>query len=114
MIEIGKEKQAETEKKNRDRKERLKKKAELEGKWEMLRWVIEFIDDNKDRWERERREREREERETLQMWESKSREDQIDQIVKEKIIATPTEETLWRKVQSTLGETGVMKRKVWG
>ena len=72
MIEIGREKQAENEKKNRDRKDRLKKKSELEGTWEMLRWVARFIDKNKDRWEDERKERERERRMTLEMWESMS------------------------------------------
>ena len=48
MIETGKEKQADTEKKNRVRKERLNKKSELEGTWEMLRWVTRFIDKNID------------------------------------------------------------------
>ena len=66
MIEIGREKQAENEKKNRDRKDRLKKKSELEGTWEMLRWVARFIDKNKDRWEDERKERERERRMTIE------------------------------------------------
>ena len=65
MIEIGREKQADNEKKNRDRKDRLKKKSELEGTWEMLRWVTRFIDKNKDRWEDEKKERERERRMTI-------------------------------------------------
>ena len=47
MIEIGREKQADTEKKNRDRKERLKKKSELDGTWEMLKWVTRTGTDGK-------------------------------------------------------------------
>ena len=32
-------------------------KAKLEDKWEMLRWISKFIDEHKDRWEKERIER---------------------------------------------------------
>ena len=99
MIKIGKEKQAETDKRNRDGKERLKKKSELESKWEMLRWVIHFIDNNKYRWEKDRKEREKEEIETIRMWEKKTRAEKIDQIVTEKIKATPSEESIWRRIR---------------
>ena len=113
MIEIGKEKQAETEKRNRDRKERLRKKSELESKWEMLRWVINFIDNNKDGWEKERKEREKVEMETIRMWEKKTREEKIDQIVTEKIKATPFEESLWRKIRmKSAGGRGGDKQEV--
>ena len=37
----------------------MEKKASLEEKWTRLRWVTEFIDENKDKWERWRREREK-------------------------------------------------------
>ena len=113
MIEKGKEKKAETEMRNRDRKGRLKKKSELESKWEMLRWVINFIDNNKDRWEKERKEREKVEMETIRMWEKKTREEKIDQIVTEKIKETPSEESLWRKIRmKSAGGRGGDKQEV--
>ena len=55
----------------------------------MLRWVTRFIDKNKDGWEDERKEREKE---TIRIWEKKSREEQVDQIVADKIEEAPSEE----------------------
>ena len=59
LLDEGKLKQEEKERKAREKKVRLQKKASLEEKWELLRWTTEFIDDNKDGWEKVRLDRER-------------------------------------------------------
>ena len=55
LLEDGRVKQEEKERKEREKKARMEKKASLEEKWTRLRWVTEFIDENKDKWERWRR-----------------------------------------------------------
>ena len=58
LIEEGRQKQEESERKNKDRKIRLERKAKLEEQWKSLRWAVAFIDEDKERWERESKEKE--------------------------------------------------------
>lgn len=44
-------------KKAKEKRERLEEKSQLESKWEMLRWITQFIDRNNDRCEAKARER---------------------------------------------------------
>ena len=44
----------ERQKAAKEKEDRIERKKRLEKKWEMLRWVVQYIDTNKDRWERER------------------------------------------------------------
>ena len=72
-MEEGRKQQEESERKSRNRKIRMDKKAKMEEKWEMLRWITRFIDENKDRWERERIQREKSMKaETASTWREKS------------------------------------------
>ena len=58
----------------------MEKKASIEEKWTRLRWVTEFIDENKEKWKRWRRERERDTGENLESWDNKDREKKIKEI----------------------------------
>ena len=79
LLEDGRKLQEEKERKNRNRTIRLEKKAKLEEKWKMLRWISNFIEDHKDRWEKERIKREKAGRgETTTSWREKTREEKID------------------------------------
>ena len=64
--------------KEKDRKAKLKKKAELEKHWDMLRWITSFIEENKIKWNEQDliKEQERE------AWESQTNEEKIN-ILKE-------------------------------
>ena len=73
MVEDGRENQAMAERKSRERKERKEKQGELEKKWEMLRWLTNFIDENKDSWDEVNRE-EKKMKSVLTDWPEKSRE----------------------------------------
>ena len=79
LLEDGRKLQEEKERKNRNRTIRLEKKAKLEEKWEMLRWISKFIEEHKDRWEKERIDREKAGRgETTTSWREKNREEKIE------------------------------------
>ena len=80
LLEAGRVKQEEKERKEREKKARLEKKASLEEKWTRLRWVTQFIDENKDKWERWRRERENDARESLESWDDMDRENKINML----------------------------------
>ena len=91
MMEEGREKQAIAEKKAREKRERIEKKSQLEKKWEMLRWITNYIDSQKDRWDEEAREvRSSRRTESLTDWEKKSREEKI---------TTLSDEEKWRKTR---------------
>ena len=42
------------------RRDRIKKKRIMEERWELIRWITEYIDRNKEKWEREKLERDQE------------------------------------------------------
>ena len=93
MIEEGREKQATAEKKSRERKERKEKQGELEKKWEMLRWLTNFIDENKDSWDEVNRE-EKKMKSVLTDWAEKSREEKIEIVKSEEKLS---EKEIWYK-----------------
>ena len=64
----------------REKKARMEKKTSLEEKWTRLRWVTDFIDENKDKWEMWRRETEKDTGENLESWDNKDREKKIQDI----------------------------------
>ena len=102
MLEDGRKKQEETERKNRDRKIRVERKARLEAQWEMLRWIVDFIDENKDRWERDRKEREERsgQTETKATWSNKTREERKDILREDWKKSEMTEKERWKKYRS--------------
>ena len=70
-----------------------KKKAEMLGKrWEMLRWLTEFLKENQDKWELERLDREKEHRKKLETWEKAKRFEKIEILKRkwtEKVVEDP-------------------------
>ena len=63
------EKQEEKEREKQKQNNQTGENGKLEEKWEMLRWISNFMEEHKDRWEKERIEREkakRQEEEKLQ------------------------------------------------
>ena len=75
----------EEEKRNKEKSDRLVKKRKKEEHWEMLRWVVAFIDEQKENWEETRREKleERELAEQMEEWEKLSKTEKIEKLVKE-------------------------------
>ena len=72
------------DKKKRETKEsRMRKKKQLEERWGMLRWVTNYLDENKERWEKEREKRMKEEERRLAEWDKMARFAKI-RILKEK------------------------------
>jgi hypothetical protein len=71
-----------------ERLERREKKKQLERKWEMLRWVTDFLKENGERWRDEGNEREEEAKKKLADWERRSRLEKIE-ILKEKYKLKP-------------------------
>ena len=61
------------------KEDRLARKRKLERHWEMLRWIVSFLDENEDKWSEMRRERAREEEEKIKInnWETKTREQNL-------------------------------------
>ena len=93
MIEEGREQQATAERKSRERKERKEKQGELEKKWEMLRWLVKFIDENKDSWDEENREEKRKHN-VLEDWTEKYRDEKIAVVIIEERLS---EKEIWCK-----------------
>ena len=56
------------EKRDQEKKERLIKQEMLSRRWEMLRWITNFIDEHKDSWEEERKMKEEEAYKELEEW----------------------------------------------
>ena len=110
LIEEARQKQEESERKNRDRKIRLDRKAKLEEQWEMLRWTVAFIDENKERWERERKEKENcRKMETISTWDLKTREEQKDSMREEWERSEMTDKEKWNMYRSLKVPTGAPK-----
>ena len=99
----------ETEEKTR--RERLEKKKQKEKHWEMLRWVVNFIDENRNHWEGEkiRKRKDLEESEKREAWKHMTEEEKIEEIRKEENQDTETPET---KKQKRL-EKAEMRKKSW-
>ena len=83
-----------------ERAERKEKKRVLERKWEMMRWVTEFLSETDEKWRRERKEREEENGRKLADWEKKSRLEKIA-ILKRKYGEKEKAETNPRNIRET-------------
>ena len=80
--ESKRKRKLEDEKKNEEkllRKSVQKKKGE---KWEMIRWLNKFIEENKDNWKREKQKRDEEKEMTVYKWEKRRRFEKIEEIKK--------------------------------
>ena len=44
------------------KKEKLERKRRKEQHWEMLKWIVAFIDENKDQWEEDKKQKKKEEK----------------------------------------------------
>ena len=78
--QIKKEKEkrkAEKLRKESLKKERIEKAKVLGKRWEMLRWLTNFLKENKEKWEVEKKEREEENRKILDDWERAKRFEKI-------------------------------------
>ena len=86
--------------KEKERKAKLKKKAELEKHWDMLRWITSFIEENKIKWNEQDliKEQERE------AWESQTNEEKIN------ILKEQENKKLSREEKIALADT---KKKYW-
>ena len=54
--------------KQEKKRERLERKSQPEIKWEMLRWITNYIDEHKDRWDEEDEERRNSKKENIRDW----------------------------------------------
>ena len=86
--------------KEKERKAKLKKKAELEKHWDMLRWITSFIEENKIKWNEQDliKEQERE------AWEIQTNEEKIN------ILKEQENKKLSREEKIALADT---KKKYW-
>ena len=79
------QKKQEEEKKKEDR---MTKKRKMEQHWEMLRWLVQFMDENKYKWAemkkgRAREEEEKRKRKKREEWEMKTRDQKIKEMWEE-------------------------------
>ena len=77
------EKVAQKMKKENERLEQIEKKKLLEQKWEMMKWVTNFINTHQDQWEKEKIEHERKVYKELEDWNKMKRLEKIE-ILKKK------------------------------
>ena len=74
-----------------EKMERKYKKKILEEKWEMMKWLSLYIEDNTERWRREEKIRKIEREEKISNWDRSSRLEKIEKL-KEKMRRDPLEE----------------------
>ena len=67
------EERRENTRKETIKRQRLEKQRVLEKKWEMLRWITTFIDENQEKWLKEGRERMDKREQELGEWDRTSR-----------------------------------------
>ena len=75
--ELEKAKEEETKK-----TEKIERKKRRQKHWDMMKWVVQFIDDNKERWDemRRRKKEDRKQQELLEDWNKKTKEEKIEQL----------------------------------
>ena len=79
-------KELETIKKEKERKEtKINKKKKKQEHWEMMKWLVQFIEENQEHWNRIRKEQEEDRELVLEMerWENMNRTEQINKILQE-------------------------------
>ena len=86
-------KKAEKLRKEAQRKEKIEKAKLLGKRWEMLRWLTEFLKENQEKWEIEKKARELENSKKLEEWEKAKRFEKIKKL-KEKWSGRETKENM--------------------
>ena len=71
-------KEEETRRLDEKKKERLLMKKRMEERWEMIRWVSQYIEANQENWEIEKRERDETRGEKIEQWEKAQRFQKIE------------------------------------
>ena len=67
------------------KKQQIKKKESKQKHWEMMKWVVRFIDENKDEWSRIKlmRKKDMERKQEREIWEKKSMEEKRKELIEE-------------------------------
>ena len=79
-LEIWRRKIKEKDKKEQEKKEKMRKCEALNKHWEMMKWITQFIDENKEKWEEEQIEKEMVAMQEIYEWEKASRLEKIEKI----------------------------------
>ena len=77
LLEEKKAKQEEILRKDYERKERKQKQKMMGERWAMARWISSYIDENKDKWEREKLQRQKTDLERAEEWKKMKRFEKI-------------------------------------
>ena len=80
LIKEKKLKQEKMRRQEQEKRERLRVKTLLESRWEMARWITNYISENEETWRKEKLEREKNHQNWLMSWAKKSRFDKIREI----------------------------------
>jgi hypothetical protein len=86
LLAERKQKQEEILRKEQEKKDRKIKQNTLYKRWEMMRWVTKYIDENSEKWEREKEKRDQNNQQRLQEWARLSRFEKIPQIKEKQAI----------------------------
>ena len=90
------------ESKNEKRMERKRKQRMLEEKWEMMRWITEYIDQNQERWEVQGKERRKEFKQKLDDWDKRDRLEKVKRLKEVFNLEASCQEDLEAKCQTDL------------
>ena len=80
LIKEKKIKQEKMLRQEQEKRERLRMKTMLESRWEMARWITEYISENEETWRKEKIEREKNHQTWMMSWAKKSRFEKIKEI----------------------------------
>ena len=86
LLAERKQRQEEILRKEQESRDRKIKQNTLYKRWEMMRWVTNYIDENTEKWEIEKEKRDRNNKQRLQDWAKLSRFDKINQIKEKQAI----------------------------
>ena len=86
LLAERKQRQEEILRKEQESRDRKIKQNTLYKRWEMMRWVTNYIDENTENWEIEKEKRDKNNKQRLQDWAKLSRFDKINQIKEKQAI----------------------------
>ena len=83
------------EEQKKEKDQRIERKKRMEKHWEMLRWIIKFMEENDRKWKelKKLRQTEREEQEKKEKWEAMTREEKMQEIEWEKFAVAAEKST---------------------
>ena len=87
--------------KEAEKNEKLRKASELSGKWALLKWVTNYINNNQEKWEKEKEEKEKTAKKELEEWKKMKRLEKIKHLKKK-----------WQALTSSAIETVTEKNTV--